>query len=128
MLATCTANICSGITEKVHWKNCHFEKLQFFTVDLSSLYYLQVKNCDFSVIFHVVCSAMNWKLILQVFTVFKNATKKNCKNWAKKLQRNSNLQKWSSGDDLILLFKIAFWRLLLKITLQWNYSRNLGHI
>ena len=31
---SCTANMCSGITVEVHLKNCNFEKLQFFTVDL----------------------------------------------------------------------------------------------
>ena len=39
-----TANMCSKITVEVQLKNCTFEKLQFFTVDLSSLYFLQVKN------------------------------------------------------------------------------------
>ena len=47
----CTANMCSEITVKVHLKNCNFEKLQFFTVDLCSLYFLQVKNCKFNTIF-----------------------------------------------------------------------------
>ena len=47
----CTANMCSGITVEVHLKNCNFEKLQFFTVDLCSLYFLQVKNCNFNTIF-----------------------------------------------------------------------------
>ena len=47
----CTANMCSGITVEVHLKNCNFEKLQFFTVDLCSLYFLQVKNCKFNTIF-----------------------------------------------------------------------------
>ena len=47
----CTANMCSGITVKVHFKNCNVEKLQFFTVDLCSLYFLQIKNCDFNIIF-----------------------------------------------------------------------------
>ena len=46
-----TANMCSGITVEVHLKNCNFEKLQFFTVDLCSLYFLQVKNCKFNTIF-----------------------------------------------------------------------------
>ena len=46
-----TANMCSGITVKVHLKNCNFEKLQFFTVDFCSLYFLQVKNCNFGIIF-----------------------------------------------------------------------------
>ena len=71
-----TANMCSGITVEVHFKNCNFEKLQFFTVDHSSLYFLPVKNCDFSIILHVIYSALNWMLILQVFTVFKNTAKK----------------------------------------------------
>jgi hypothetical protein len=48
---TYTANMCSGITVEVHLKNCNFEKLQFFTVDLCSLYFLQVKNCNFNTIF-----------------------------------------------------------------------------
>ena len=43
MIIDYTANMCSGITVEVHLKNCNFEKLQFFTVDLSSLYFLQVK-------------------------------------------------------------------------------------
>ena len=47
----CTANMCSGITVEMHLKNCNFEKLQFFTVDLCSLYFLQVKNCKFNTIF-----------------------------------------------------------------------------
>ena len=46
-----TANMCSGITIEVHLKNCNFEKLQFFTVDLCSLYFLQVKKCRFNTIF-----------------------------------------------------------------------------
>ena len=46
-----TANMCSEITVEVHLKNCNFEKLQFFTVDLCSLYFLQVKNCKFNTIF-----------------------------------------------------------------------------
>ena len=75
----CTANMCSEITVEVHWKNCNFEKLQFFTVDLSSLYFLQVKNCNFSIIFHVVYFALNWMLILQVFTVFQEYNKKTVK-------------------------------------------------
>ena len=74
-----TANMCSEITVEVHWKNCNFEKLQFFTVDLSSLYFLQVKNCNFSIIFHVVYFALNWMLILQVFTVFQEYNKKTVK-------------------------------------------------
>ena len=76
---SCTANMCSEITVEVHWKNCNFEKLQFFTVDLSSLYFLQVKNCNFSIIFHVVYFALNWMLILQVFTVFQEYNKKTVK-------------------------------------------------
>ena len=71
-----TANMCSEITVEVHWKNCNFSKLQFFTVDLSSLHFLQLKNCNFSIILLAVYSALNWMLILQVFTVFKNTTKK----------------------------------------------------
>ena len=47
----CTANMCSGITVEVHLKNCNFEKLQFFTVDPCSLYFLQIKNCNFNIIF-----------------------------------------------------------------------------
>ena len=39
-----TANMCSGITVEVHLKNCNFEKLQFFTVDLCSLDVSHVKN------------------------------------------------------------------------------------
>ena len=39
----CTANMCSGITVEVYLKNCNFEKLQFFTVDLCSLYLLRLK-------------------------------------------------------------------------------------
>ena len=58
-----TANMCSGITVEVHLKNCNFEKLQFFTVDQCSLYFLQLKNCNFN-----------------IFTVFKNTTNKKCKN------------------------------------------------
>ena len=54
-----TANMCSEITVEVHLKNCNFEKLQFFTVDQCSLYFLQLKNCNFN-----------------IFTVFKNTTKK----------------------------------------------------
>jgi hypothetical protein len=73
---TYTANMCREITVKVHLKNCNFEKLQFFTVDHSSLCFLPVKNCNFSIIFNVVYFALNWMLILQVFTVFKNTTKK----------------------------------------------------
>ena len=46
-----TANMCSEITVKVHLKNCNFEKLQFFTADLCSLYLSQVKNCNFNTIF-----------------------------------------------------------------------------
>ena len=49
----------SKITVEVQLKNCTFEKLQFFTVDLSSLYFLQVKNCNFSIIFNVVYFAWN---------------------------------------------------------------------
>jgi hypothetical protein len=45
-----TANMYSGITVEVQLKNCTFEKLQFFTVDHSSLYFLLVKNCNFSII------------------------------------------------------------------------------
>ena len=56
---TYTANMCSEITVEVHLKNCNFEKLQFFTVDQCSLYFLQLKNCNFN-----------------IFTVFKNTTKK----------------------------------------------------
>ena len=48
---TYTANMCSGITVEVHLKNCNSEKLQFFTADLCSLYFLQVKNCNFNTIF-----------------------------------------------------------------------------
>ena len=54
-----TANMCSEITVEMHLKNCNFEKLQFFTVDQCSLYFLQLKNCNFN-----------------IFTVFKNTTKK----------------------------------------------------
>ena len=50
-LLTFTANMCSGITVEVHLKNCNLEKLQFFTVDLCSLYFLQVKNYKFNTIF-----------------------------------------------------------------------------
>ena len=42
--------MCREITVKVHLKNCNFEKLQFFSVDLSLLYFLQVKNCNFSIL------------------------------------------------------------------------------
>jgi hypothetical protein len=55
----CTANMYSGITVEVQLKNCTFERLQFFTVDNSSLYFLQVKNCNFSIIFNVVYFAWN---------------------------------------------------------------------
>ena len=54
-----TANMCREITVKVHLKNCNFEKLQFFTVDHSSLCFLPVKNCNFSIIFNVVYFALN---------------------------------------------------------------------
>ena len=54
-----TANMCREITVKVHLKNCNFEKLQFFTVDHSSLFFLPVKNCNFSIIFNVVYFALN---------------------------------------------------------------------
>ena len=54
-----TANMCREITVKVHLKNCNFEKLQFFTVDHSSLYFLPIKNCNFSIIFNVVYFALN---------------------------------------------------------------------
>ena len=54
-----TANMCSGITVEVQLKNCTFDKLQFLTVDHSSLYFLQVKNCIFSIIFNVVYFAWN---------------------------------------------------------------------
>ena len=46
-----TANMCSGITVEVHLKNSNFGKLQFFGVDLCSLYFLQFKNCNFDIIF-----------------------------------------------------------------------------
>ena len=49
-LQICTANMCSEITVEMHLKNCNFEKLQFFTVDQCSLYFLQVKNCNFNTI------------------------------------------------------------------------------
>ena len=52
----CTANMCSKITVEVQLKNCAFEKLQFFTVDHSSLYFLQVKNSNFSSLF---CMKLN---------------------------------------------------------------------
>ena len=54
-----TANMCREITVKLHLKNCNFEKLQFFTVDHSSLYFLPNKNCNFSIIFNVVYFALN---------------------------------------------------------------------
>ena len=57
--AAYTANMCREITVKVHLKNCNFEKLQFFTVDHSSLCFLPVKNCNFSIIFNVVYFALN---------------------------------------------------------------------
>ena len=47
----CTANMCREITVKLQSKKCNSEKLQFFTVGHSSLYFLQVKNCNFSIIF-----------------------------------------------------------------------------
>ena len=46
-----TANMCREITVKLQSKKCNSEKLQFFTVGHSSLYFLQVKNCNFSIIF-----------------------------------------------------------------------------
>ena len=58
-VCTYTANMCSEITVEVQLKNCTFEKLQFFTVDHSSLYFLQVKNCNFIIIFNVVYFAWN---------------------------------------------------------------------
>ena len=51
--------MCREITVKLHLKNCNFEKLQFFTVDHSSLYFLPIKNCNFSIIFNVVYFALN---------------------------------------------------------------------
>ena len=54
-----TANMCREITVKVHLENCNFEKLQFFTADHSSLCFLPVKNCNFSIIFNVVYFALN---------------------------------------------------------------------
>ena len=51
LVLTNTANMCSGIIVEVHLKNCNFEKLQFFTVDPCSLYFLQIKNCNFNIIF-----------------------------------------------------------------------------
>ena len=54
-----TANMYSGITVEVQLKNCTFEELQFLTVDYSSLYFLQVKNCNLSIIFNVVYFAWN---------------------------------------------------------------------
>ena len=71
-----TANMCSGIAMEVHLKNCNFEKIQFSTVDLGSLYFLQVKNCNFSIIFmysilhRIECSYYKFSLY------FKNTTKK----------------------------------------------------
>ena len=57
-----TANMCSEITVEVHLKNCNFAKLQFFTVDQCSLYFLQLKNFN-----------------VNIFTVFKNTSKKHVK-------------------------------------------------
>ena len=71
-----TANMCSGIAMEVHLKNCNFEKIQFSTVDLGSLYFLLVKNCNFSIIFmysilhRIECSYYKFSLF------FKNTTKK----------------------------------------------------
>ena len=71
-----TANMCSGIAMEVHLKNCNFEKIQFSTVVLGSLYFLQVKNCNFSIIFmysilhRIECSYYKFSLH------FKNTTKK----------------------------------------------------
>ena len=68
-LFMCTANMYSGITVEVHWKNCTFEKLQFFTVDHSSLYFSHVKNCNFSIIFH---GKWNHQRILKKNCPFEN--------------------------------------------------------
>jgi hypothetical protein len=70
----------SGITKEVHWKNCYFEKLQFFTVDLCLLYFLQVKNCKFSIIF--MYSNLHWiEYSYYKFSLFLRIQQKNCKNW-----------------------------------------------
>ena len=108
-----TANMCSEITVEVHWKNCNFEKLQFFTVDLSSLYFLQVKNCNFSIIFHVVYFALNWMLILQVFTVFQEYNKKTVKIELKNC-------KFGLSKLLLLFF---FCRSILKILKMKKYKK-----
>ena len=56
----CTANIYSGITVEVHLNHCTFERLQiFFIVNHSSLYCLQIRNCNFCTIFHVIYFAWN---------------------------------------------------------------------
>ena len=110
-----TANMCSEITVEVHWKNCNFEKLQFFTVDLSSLYFLQVKNCNFSIIFHVVYFALNWMLILQVFTVFQEYNKKTVK---------IELKNCKFGLNKLLLFFFFFVDLFLRFW-KWKNIKNI---
>ena len=71
------------------------EKLQWFTVGWLSLYFLRVKNCNLSIIFHVVYFGLN------ECSYYKFSQLKNCKNWAKKLQNNSNLQNISTKDNLL---------------------------
>ena len=41
--STYTANTYSGKTVEVQWNHCDFEKIQWFTTDHASLYFLPVK-------------------------------------------------------------------------------------
>ena len=61
--------VYNGITLEVHWNLCTFEKLQFFTINHSSLYFLPDKNCSFSILFHVLfyCIQITVKCIVKPF-------------------------------------------------------------
>ena len=112
MLFNTAINMCSGITVEVHSKNCNFEKLQFFTVGWLSLYFLQVKNCNLSNIFHVVYFGLN------ECSYYKFSQLKNCKKWAKKLQINSSLQNISSKDNLL---EIALGPSIYYVNTFWDF-------
>ena len=79
-----TANTYSGKTVEVQWNHCDFEKIQWFTTDHASLYFLPVKVVILALFYIEFNFALNYMQILLVFTAFKNTTK-NCKNGAKKL-------------------------------------------
>ena len=71
-----TANTYSGKTVEVQWNHCTFEKIQWFTTDHASLYFLPVKKCNFNIVLHVIWFYIEFNVNITSFHCFQEYSKK----------------------------------------------------